>query len=315
MSDRVTFSVPLAMTPAAQMLPLARAAESFGYAAIALPDAVFFPETASADYPYSADGGRFWSPETPFIDPFIAIAAMAAVTERIGFYTNVYKLPLRSPLLVAKEVSSLAVLSTNRFEFGIGLAWIPEEFEYTQTEKSTRGKRVDEAIGIIRSVCAGDGPTWVEHHGLHYDFDKVMISPAPDAAVPILGAGHTPPALERAAMLCDGWISTQATFDELTLVVGSLREIRAAEGRDTEPFEVKVLCTEAFDLDTFEQVAAIDGVTDIQVLPWYLYGGDVDDLRVRIDALERFAEEVVARFPGAIGNDENPTTAADRSTT
>jgi probable F420-dependent oxidoreductase len=296
MTGPVTFSVPLAMSPAEQMVPLARAAESFGYGAIAVPDAVFFPETASADYPYSADGSRFWSPDTPFVEPFLAIAAMAAVTERLRFYTNVYKLPLRNPLLVAKEVSSLAVLSGDRFDLGIGLAWIPEEFAYTQTDKSTRGKRVDEAIEIIRAVCAGDGPTWVEHHGEHYDFDNVMISPAPEAPVPILGSGHSEPALRRSALRCDGWISTQATHDELSRVVGELLARRAAEGRASEPFDVKALCTEAHDLDSFRRVAAIDGVTDLQVLPWYFYGGDVHDLQVRIDALERFAEEVVARF-------------------
>lgn len=296
MSEQVTFSVPLAMSRAEWMVPLARAAESFGYDSVALPDAVFFPETASADYPYSADGDRFWAPETPFVDPFIAIAAMAAATERLGFYTNVYKLPLRSPLLVAKEVSSLAVLSTNRFEFGIGLAWIPEEFQYTQTDKSTRGKRADEAIEIIRAVCSAGGPTWVEHHGEHYDFDKVMISPAPGTPVPILGSGHSAPAIRRSALRCDGWISTQSTFDELARVVGELRTIRAADNRGAEPFEVKALCTEAHDLDSFRRAASIDGVTDLQVLPWFFYGGDVQDLQVRLDALERFAEEVVARF-------------------
>jgi probable F420-dependent oxidoreductase len=280
MTGRVTFS----------------AAESFGYDAIALPDAVFFPETASADYPYSADGTRFWSPETPFVEPFLAIAAMAAVTERMRFYTNVYKLPLRNPLLVAKEVSSLAVLSGDRFELGVGLAWIPEEFAYTGTDKSTRGKRVDEAIEIIRVVCSAGGPSWVEHHGEHYDFDRVMISPAPGSPVPILGSGHSDPALRRSALRCDGWISTQATHGELVRAVGELRAIRSADGRASEPFEVKALCTEAHDLDSFRRVAEIDGVTDLQVLPWYFYGGDVHDVQVRIDALERFAEEVVGRF-------------------
>lgn len=296
MTTSITFSVPLAMSPPEQMVPLARAAESFGYDAIALPDAVFFPQTASADYPYSADGKRFWSPRTPFVEPFLAIATMAAVTERMRFYTNVYKLPLRSPLLVAKEVSSLAVLTGDRFELGVGLAWIPEEFEYTQTAKSTRGARVDEAIEIIRSVCSGGGPAWVEHHGVHYDFDKVMISPAPRAAVPILGSGHSAPALRRSALRCDGWISTQSTLDELARAIGELRALRSADGRRSERFEVKALCTEAYDLDSFRRVVEIEGVTDLQVLPWHFYGGDVRDVQVRIDALERFAEEVIARF-------------------
>lgn len=296
MSRPVTFSVPLAMTATEQLLPLARAVETHGYAAVALPDAVFYPEDVSAKYPYSEDGGRFWAAKTPFIDPLIAFASMAAVTERIHFYTNVFKLPLRSPLLVAKEVSSLAALSGGRFEFGVGLAWIPEEFEWTQTEKKTRGKRVDEAIEIIRAVCAGGAPEWVEHHGAHYDFDRLMIAPTPDTAVPILGSGHSEAGFARAARLCDGWISTQCTFEQLENDVGRLLELRRESDRSDEPFEVKALCIEAYDLDTFRRVAAIDGVTDIQVLPWYFYGGDVHDLQVRLDALERFSEQVVAKI-------------------
>lgn len=293
MTQRVTFSVPISMSPVDQLVPLARAAERFGYDAVALPDSVFFPQTASADYPYSKDGDRFWGPETPFIDALLATATMAAVTDDLKFYTNVYKLPLRNPLLVAKEVSSLAVLTGNRFALGVGLAWIPEEFDYTGTDKSTRGKRADEAIDIIRTVCAGGSPEWVEHHGDQYDFGKVMISPVPTERMPVLGGGHSEPALTRAAQRCDGWISAQSTFEELEAATASLQRLREEAGRADEPFEAKVLCTRAHDLDSFERLAAIDGVTDIQVLPWYFYGGDPHDLQVRIDALERFQTEVM----------------------
>ncbi|MCI3948235.1 MAG: putative F420-dependent oxidoreductase, Rv2161c family, partial [Acidimicrobiales bacterium] len=173
------FTVPFPMLPADHLLPLAQAAEAAGFDAIALPDSVFYPEVVSAGYPYTPDGSRFWAAETPFVDPFVSVAAMAAVTERIHFYTNVVKLPIRNPLLVAKQVSTLAVLSGDRFALGVGLSWMPEEFEWTGTEKRTRGARTDEAIEIIRAVCAGGGPQWVEHHGRHYDFERLMISPAP----------------------------------------------------------------------------------------------------------------------------------------
>ncbi len=289
----VTFSVPLPMMAVDEILPLAVAADELGYHAVALPDSVFFPETASADYPYSADGSRWWAPDTPFPDPLLSFAALAGLTERIHFYTNVYKLPLRDPLLVAKEVSSLAVLTGNRFSFGVGLAWIPEEFAYTGTAKTTRGARTDEAMAIIRAVCSGHGPQWVEFHGKHYDFDRVMISPAPDRPVPILVGGHAEPALRRAAQRSDGWISTQATFDEIERVAGELRRLRGDSERAEEPFRMHVLCIEAYDLDTFRRVAEIDGVTDIQVLPWYFYGGDQDDLGVKRDALARFRDEVI----------------------
>ena len=289
------WTVPFPMFAPEQILPLARVVEDAGYDSITMPDSVFFPETVSADYPYTPDGGRFWEPDSPFVDPFVAISAMAAITERIHFYTNVLKVPLRNPLLVAKQVSSIAVMSNNRFGLGVGLSWIPEEFRYCGTEMTTRGRRADEAIEIIKLVCAGNGVEWVEYHGRHYDFDRIMMSPSPAKPVPVFGGGHSEPAMRRAARLCDGWISVQSTYDELSEAVVVLNRYRAEYGREEEPFDVKALCTEAFDLDSFRRMADL-GVSEIQTVPWYLYGGDPDALETRRDALERFATEVIANY-------------------
>ncbi len=225
------FTVPLPMMPADHYVPMARAAEANGFDSIAVPESVFFPETVSADYPYSADGGRWWPPETPFIDPLVAIPAMAAVTERVTFFTNVLKLPLRHPLLVAKQVASIAAISGDRFRLGVGISWIPEEFTWTGTEMRTRGARTDEAIEIIRAVCSGDGPQWVEHHGRHYDFDRLMIAPAPARPVRVLVGGHSDHAMRRAARLGDGWISANVTAVELEALVERLHVHLADAGR------------------------------------------------------------------------------------
>jgi alkanesulfonate monooxygenase SsuD/methylene tetrahydromethanopterin reductase-like flavin-dependent oxidoreductase (luciferase family) len=109
----------------------------------------------------------------------------------------VLKLPLRDPLLVAKQVASLAVLSGERLSLGVGLAWMPEEFAWTGTDKRTRGVRTDEAIDVLRAVCDGGGPRWVEHEGAHHRFGRLMISPAPERPVSIIVGGHNPPALRR----------------------------------------------------------------------------------------------------------------------
>lgn len=283
------------MFPADQLVPLAQAAEQAGFHWIAVPDSVFFPENVSADYPYTPDGDRFWAPDTPFVDPLVSIAAMAAVTTRIGFYTNVLKLPIRNPLLVAKQVSSLAVLTAGRLALGVGLSWIPEEFAWTGTEKRTRGARTDEAVEIIRAVCAGGGPRWVEHHGQHYDFDRLMISPAPDKPVPLWIGGHSEPALNRAARLGDGWISANVTSEEIARALQSLQEQRAELGRADEPFAVSVLATDAFDLDGYRRLADL-GVTTIQCAPWYFYGGDPEAMATRRDAMFRFADDVIAKW-------------------
>jgi probable F420-dependent oxidoreductase len=282
------------MVPAHHLLPLARAAEEAGFDTIAVPDSVFFPEEVSASYPYSKDGSRFWAPDTPFVDPFVAMAAMAAVTETIGFVTNVVKLPIRDPLLVAKQLASLAVLSANRVALGVGLSWIPEEFVWTRTEMRTRGARVDEMIEILRLVCAGNGPEWVEYHGRHYDFGRLMISPAPDRPVPIYVGGLSDPALRRAARLADGWISVQNTRAEILDVCERLARFRDECGRAAAPFAVNALCVDVFDPDGYAELEA-HGVTELQAVPWYYYGGDPDDLSVRVDALHRFGDETIRR--------------------
>jgi probable F420-dependent oxidoreductase len=289
------WTVAFPMFPADHLLPMARAAEAAGFDTITVPDSVFFPEKVETDYPYSPDGSRFWTGDTPFVDPFVSIAAMAAVTERIRFLTNVVKLPIRDPLLVAKQLSSMAVLSNNRVGLGVGLSWIPEEFAWTHTEMKTRGKRADEMIEIIRLVCAGNGPEWVEYHGKHYDFDRLMMSPAPDRPVPISIGGLSEPALRRAARLGDGWISVQNTEADITAAIVDLRRYRAEYGRTEVPFEINALCIDAFDLDGYRRLADA-GVTELQAVPWYFYGGDPNELQVQIDSLARFADEVITQF-------------------
>ncbi len=289
------WTVAFPMFPADHLIPMARAAEAAGFDSITLPDSVFFPEQVSADYPYSKDGGRFWAPDTPFVDPFVAISAMAAVTERIRFLTNVVKLPIRDPLLVAKQLSSMAVLANNRVALGVGLSWIPEEFAWTHTEMRTRGKRADEMIEILKLVCAGDGPQWVEYHGNHYDFDRLMMAPAPDQPVPIYVGGLSEPGFRRAARLADGWISVQNSTAEIVGAIAALETYRAEYGRTSEPFEINALATDAFDLDGYHRLADA-GVTELQAVPWYFFGGDPDDLGVRLDSLERFSDTIITKF-------------------
>ncbi|MFZ4517555.1 MAG: TIGR03619 family F420-dependent LLM class oxidoreductase [Microthrixaceae bacterium] len=288
------FSLALPMLPPEHFLPLARAAEAAGFAGVAVPESVFFPEQVSADYPYTADGGRFWAPETPFLDPFVAIPAMAAVTDRLRFYTNVLKLGIRDPLLVAKTVSSAAAMADGRIGLGVGLSWIPEEFEWLGKEMRTRGKRTDEAIEIIRLVCTGE---WVEYHGRHYDFGRLIVRPVPTLPVPIYVGGLSEPGLRRAARLADGWISVANTTAEIADVVPKLGELRAEYGRADVPFEIKALCTDVFDADGFHRMESL-GVTDAMVCPWFYRPGDTEALDHQVDSVHWFGDEVIARFDG-----------------
>lgn len=299
------FCVPFPMFPADHVLALAPVAEAAGFSSVAVPDSVFFPEQVSADYPYSADGQRFWPADTPFVEPFIAMAAMAAVTSRLRFVTNVVKLPLREPLIVAKQLSSLSVLSGERVELGVGLSWIPEEFAWTGTSMRTRGARLDEQMEILRLVCGGGGPRWVEHHGRHYEFGRLMVSPAPERPVRLHVGGHSAPALARAARAGDGWISVQTTSDDVRSVVAELARLREEHGRADLAFDVNVLLMDvlhgAAGLDGFrsmaDEIEAAGMAPIFQVVPWYFTGGDPNDLEVRRDAIARFGDEVIAQLP------------------
>ena len=289
------FTVPLPMLPSHHYVPMARAAEAAGFHSIAVPDSVFFPETVTGDYPFTDGGERWWAADTPFLDPFVAIPAMAAVTERITFLTNVVKLPLRNPLLVAKQVASIASLSRDRFRLGVGVSWMPEEFAWTGTDKRTRGARTDEAIEIIKSVCAGGGPRWVEHHGRHHDFDRLMISPAPERPVKVLVGGHSDAAMQRAARH-EGWISANCSEAEIVDLVTRLRQHLAEQGKEPGPdFEVNALAVDVLDPEGFARLEEA-GVTECQVVPWFFYGGDPTVLDVQVDSLARFADTVITKM-------------------
>jgi probable F420-dependent oxidoreductase len=217
---------------------------------------------------------------------------MAAVTRRLRFYTHVLKLPIRHPILVAKTVGSAAVLSGNRVGLGVGLSWIPEEAAWCGTDFATRGPRTDEAIEIIRALLQGG---MVEHHGKHYDFARIQMSPAPTLPVPVYVGGHTEPALKRAARLGDGWSSALSTEEDTRRIVARLRELRAEAGREHLPFEIQVSPIDAFDADGYRRLRDA-GVTDLIVQPWLLFGAGLDaSMEEKRDGMKRFADEVIPR--------------------
>jgi probable F420-dependent oxidoreductase len=287
------FSLGIAMSPLDQLTELARTAEECGFASIALPDSLFFSEKVSADYPYTPDGSRMWNEETPWVDPMVAAAAMGAVTERIGFYTQVLKLGSRNPLLLARQVGSVANLTGGRFGLGVGLGWAPEEFEWCGAPYENRGKRADEMIEVLKLVLGGG---MVEYHGEFFDFDRLRMSPAPKDPVPFYVGGHTPVALRRAARVGDGWTSAMIKFDDLRTVIDKLAVLRAEYERADEPYEIQAVCIDRYGLDGYRQQAEI-GVTDAIVVPWLFYGVGFDGaLAAKKDGLRRFADEVISRM-------------------
>jgi probable F420-dependent oxidoreductase len=276
------------MAPVGEVVELAKAAEEVGFDAVALPDSLFYMEKQSVDYPYTPDGSRMWNADTPIVDPLIAAGAMGAVTSTLRFYTNVLKLGSRHPLLLARQVGSVANLTNNRFTFGVGIGWAPEEFEWCGVPFERRGARVDEMIEVLRLVLGGG---MVEFHGEFYDFDKLQMSPAPSAEVPFYVGGHTDVALKRAARIGDGWTSAMMTRDELADTIIKLNRYRAECGRADRPFEFSAVCVDRFGIDGHRDLAEI-GVTDYIVMPWFRLGSDAP-LEAKKDLLKRFANKYI----------------------
>ena len=287
---RMKYACSIAMGPVDQLVEIAKCAEEVGFDSIALPDSLFYMETASEKYPYTPDGSRMWDENTPWVDPLIAAAAMGAVTSTIRFYTNVMKLGSRNPLLLARQVGSVANLTTNRFGFGVGIGWAPEEFEWCGVPYARRGARVDEMIEVIKLVLGGG---MVEFHGEFYDFDKLQMSPAPSEPVPFYVGGHTEVALKRAARVSDGWTSAMMTLDQLRDTIKRINELRAEYGRTGGPFEFQAVCIDKFGVDGHREMAAA-GVTDNIVIPWVFDGLGFDaPLEEKKDSLKRFAETYI----------------------
>jgi probable F420-dependent oxidoreductase len=284
------YSCSIAMGPIDELTDIAAAAEELGFDAIALPDSLFYMEKQSVDYPYTPDGSRMWNADTPWVDPLIAAAAMGAVTSTLRFYTNVLKLGSRNPLLLARQVGSVANMTNNRFALGVGIGWAPEEFEWCGVPYARRGARVDEMIEVIRLVLAGG---MVEFHGEFYDFDKLQMSPAPAQEVPFYVGGHTDVALKRAARIGDGWTSAMMTRDQLAETIAKLNAYRTEYGRADRPFEFQAVCIDRFGVDGHRDLADA-GVTDNIVIPWVFEGLGFDaPLQAKLDSMKRFAETYI----------------------
>ena len=309
------FSFAESMCDPSHYVPLAVAAERAGWTSFVVPDSICYPEISDSRYPYTPDGNREFLQGKPFLEPFTLIPALGAVTERLRFTTFVVKLPIRQPVLVAKQAASVAVLTGNRFGFGVGLSPWPEDFLVTGSDWKSRGKRMDEMIEIIRGLTqrASDGQAGVagaqrgeaerssyepgdffEFHGRHYDLDSIQICPVPTQPIPILIGGHAEPALRRAARLGDGWMHAGGDAGDLARLLGRLAELRKEYGRDREPFEVHVISMDGYTVDGVHRLEDL-GVTDAIVGFRNAYEKDTMTVEQKVEALERFADQVIAK--------------------
>jgi len=276
--------------------PLARAAEAAGFDSMVVPDSICYPEHADSVYPFNSDGTRDFLEDKPFLEPFSLIPALGALTERIRFITFVLKLPVRHPVLVAKQATSVAVLTGNRLVLGVGTSPWREDYDVLGVDWPSRGQRMDEEIAVLRGLAAGG---YFEYRGKIFDLPPVKIAPVPSAPIPVLIGGHSDPALRRAARLGDGWLHGGGDPAELPGLLARLDEHRRRAGTAGRPFEVHVISADAYTAGGVRRLAE-QGVTDVIVgFRWpYQAGPDPEPLEHKITQLHRFADSVIAKMPG-----------------
>ena len=290
------FSYAESMTDPSFYAPLARAAEDAGYDSMVVPDSICYPRHSTSVYPFNPDGSREFLEDKPFLEPFSLIPALGAVTTRLRFVTFVLKLPVRNPVLVAKQATSTAVLTGNRLVLGVGTSPWREDYEVTGVPWAHRGQRMDEELQIIRGLSAGG---YFEFHGTVFDLAPVKINPVPSEPLPILIGGHGDAALRRAARAGDGWLHGGGDPADLPGLLARLAELRRAEGTAGRPFEVHVISMDAYTVDGVRRLED-QGVTDAIVgFRWpYQVGPDTEPLADKLGELRRFADDVIAKVAG-----------------
>jgi probable F420-dependent oxidoreductase len=286
------FSYAESMTDPSFYAPLARAAEEAGYDSMVVPDSLCYPRDSVSRYPFNPDGSREFLEDKPFLEPFSLIPALGVVTARLRFVTFVLKLPVRHPVLVAKQATSVAVLTGGRLVLGVGTSPWREDYDALGVPWEDRGARMDEALAVLRGLSSGG---YFSHHGAAFDFAPIKIAPVPAEPVPILIGGHGDAALRRAARAGDGWLHGGGDPADLPRLLARLAGLRRAEGTDSRPFEVHVISLDAYTVDGVRHLEE-QGVTDLIVgFRWpYHVGPDTEPLAAKLDSLRRYADDVIA---------------------
>ena len=287
------FTYAEAMTQAEYYAPLAQAAERAGYTSMTVADSLIYPRESDATYPYTDTGDRKFLEDKEFIETMVLVTHLAAVTSTLRFTPFVLKLPVRPPVLVAKQASSIAFLSNNRLGLGIGLSPWPEDFVAMGVPWARRGKRMDECIDIVRGLTTGD---FFSYDGEFFQLPEMKQAPAPTQPVPLLVGGHSEAALRRAVLKGDGWMHAGGDGDELDRLLGRIAEIRKAEGVEDQPFEIHAISYDAYSAEGVKRLED-KGITDCIVgfrVP-YIKGPDTEPLAKKVEHLERYAEDVIAK--------------------
>jgi probable F420-dependent oxidoreductase len=299
-------------------LAAAEAAERLGYGFISVNDHIVVPRDIASRYPYSESGE--WAARTAgeCLDQLAALAFLAACTERLRLLTSVMVVPQRHPVLTAKMLATIDVLSAGRLIVGCGVGWLKEEFDAVGApDFAERGRVTDEYLDAFKVLWTADDPVY---RGQHAQFENIMFLPKPvqKPHPPIWIGGESPLAMKRAVRVGDGWYpannNPQYRLDTAARLGAAVQELRGmceAAGRDPASLDVGYIALTPVDWTAqkagdgerriftgdaaamAEDIAALEQAGVRHVCLSFQTG----DLTETLERIERFAKE---NMPGGV---------------
>ena len=211
-----------------QILEIAKAADKLGYFSVWAADRLIVPEPPNQP----------WSKINPAVyEPIVTLSYLASVTENVRLGTSVIVLPFRNPLVLAKQIVTLDILSDGRLILGVGVGWMKEEFQAAGVYMKERGARTDESIQLFRRLWEEPKPSF---KGRFIKFPQIHFDPKPlQSRIPIWIGGNSKSALRRAAKFGDGWLPVgQLSLQEIDEKIKFLRKKAMEYGRSVSEIEI-----------------------------------------------------------------------------
>lgn len=227
---------PVATTEA--VIAVAQRAEGLGYNSLWTIERLLYPVNPQTPYPATPDGSL---PEEykHALDPLEALTFAAAHTRTITLGTSVLDIPYYNPLLLARRLTTLDVLSHGRLRVGFGLGWSQDEMDATGASMKERGARADEFLSVLKIIWTTDP---AEFHGKYFQLPKSYISPKPvqKPHPPIMLAAFAPPALNRLARMADAWNPVGVPVEDMAQIFAGIQQIAKEAGRDPSSLQMIV---------------------------------------------------------------------------
>ena len=265
-----------------QMVGVAQQAESLGYESVWTFEHVIVPKDYSSKYPYHPSGKMGAAPETPFVDPLIALTAVAAATKTLRLGTGVNILSQVNPLYMAKQAASLDYLSNGRFMLGVGIGWLREEFAALGVPFERRGARFDDYVVAMKKVWSGEE---FSHHSDFINWEGFKSYPIPvQKPLPVVIGGAAGKIYQRIALHGNGWFAPMGDPTELSAALTDLRAACDANDRDFSEIEITCMWPGVGGKEAVQALADV-GVSRL-VIP-------VMGLPDPAEAMQKISEEII----------------------